>query len=134
MPHFKPPNIRNPLLHSRSPTTYSRPASGRPDSSSPKVVPDLFTQGFTSDPLGPVACMPSGSLRPTAAPISMAPCLMALLPVDDLCGPIYSASLRPLCPSGRFRPPNPRVDAPTLRHCVSGCDDSGRHGHSRTMM
>jgi hypothetical protein len=28
--------------------------------------------------------------------------LVALLPVDDLRGPIRSASLRPLCPSGRF--------------------------------
>jgi hypothetical protein len=130
---LSPPILEIQLLHSRSPATYNRPASGCPDSSSPKVVPDLFTQGFTLDPLGPIACMPPGSLRPTTAPISTTPCLMALLPVDDLCGPIYITSLRPLCPSGRFRPPNPRVDAPTLHHCTGGCDDSGRHGHSRTM-
>jgi hypothetical protein len=59
-------------------------------------------------------------LRPTVAPLSTALRLMALLPVDGLCGPIYSASLRPRSPPGRSRPPHPRVDAPVLRHCASG--------------
>jgi hypothetical protein len=89
--------------------------------------PDLFTQGFILHPSGSVACTPSRSLRPTAAPTSMAPCLMALLPVGDLRGPIYSASLRPLILSGRFRPPHPRVDVPALRHCASGQVFTGIH-------
>jgi hypothetical protein len=46
-------------------------------------------------PLGPVAYKPYRSPRPTAGPVSIATCLMALLPVDDLRGPIYSAPLRP---------------------------------------
>jgi hypothetical protein len=87
--------------------------------------PDLFTQGFILHPSSSVACTPSRSLRPTTPPISTAPCLMALLPIGDLCGPIYSASLRPLSLSGQFRPPYPRVDVPALRHCTSG--------HSRMM-
>jgi hypothetical protein len=44
---------------------------------------------------------------------------MALLPIDDLLGPTYSASLRPHCLPGQFRPTHPRVDVPTLRHCVA---------------
>jgi hypothetical protein len=44
---------------------------------------------------------------------------MVLLPVDDLLGPIYSASLRPCRLLGRFRPTKPRVDAPALRHCAA---------------
>jgi hypothetical protein len=41
---------------------------------------------------------------------------MALLPIDDLLGPTYNASLRPRRLLGRFRPTEPRVDAPVLRH------------------
>jgi hypothetical protein len=44
---------------------------------------------------------------------------MALLLVDDLFGPIYSISLRPHRLLGRFRPTEPRVDTPALRHCVA---------------
>jgi hypothetical protein len=43
------------------------------------------------------------------------PCLVALLPVDDLVGPTYSASLRPHRLPGRFRPTQPRVDLQTVR-------------------
>jgi hypothetical protein len=64
----------------------------------------------------------------------MAPCLMALLPVDDLRGPIYSASLRPWRLSGQSRPLHLRVDAPVLRHCTRGRDDPGRHEHTRRML
>jgi hypothetical protein len=46
-------------------------------------------------------------------------CLMDLLPVDDLIGPIYSASLRPHRLLGRFRPTQPRVDVLALRHCAT---------------
>jgi hypothetical protein len=63
--------------------------------------------------------MPSRSLRPTAALISTAPCLMALLPVDDLHGPTYNASLRPRSLPSRSRPTHPRVDTPALRHCAA---------------
>jgi hypothetical protein len=133
-PLLAPPISEIQLLHSRFPTTYSRLVSGRPNSGSPKVIPDLFTQGFTSDPLGPVAFMPSGSLRSTTTPISTAPCLMALLPVDDLRGPVCSASLRPLCLSSRFRPPIPRVNTPALCHCASVRGGPGRHGHPRRVL
>jgi hypothetical protein len=95
---------------------------------------DLFVQGFTSHPLGHVAYAPSRSLRPTAAPISTAPCLMSLLPVDDLCGPIFSGSLRPWCLTGRFRPLHLRVDDPMLCHCTSGRGDPGLRGHSRRVL
>jgi hypothetical protein len=44
---------------------------------------------------------------------------MALLPVDDLHGPTYSASLRPRSLPGRSRPTHPRVDIPALRHRVA---------------
>jgi hypothetical protein len=74
---------------------------------------------FVLHPLGPVAYMPTRSLRPTAASISTAPCLMALLPIDDLHGPTYRASLRPRSLPGRSRPTHPRVDIPALRHCAA---------------
>jgi hypothetical protein len=67
-------------------------------------------------------------------PISMTLCLMALLPVDDLRGPMYSASLRPWCLLGRSRPLHLRADDPTLRHCACGRGDSGRRGHSRRVL
>jgi hypothetical protein len=59
---------------------------------------------------------------------------MSLLLVDDLRGPIYSASLRPCSLPGRSRPPHPRVDAPALRHYTSGRVDLGRHGPLRQML
>jgi hypothetical protein len=77
---------------------------------------DLFIQGFTSHPLGPVAYVPSRALQPTVAPISIAPCLMALLPIDNLCGSVYSASLRPWCLPRRFRPLHLRLTTP---RCVT---------------
>jgi hypothetical protein len=52
-------------------------------------------------------------------PLSTAPCLMALLPADDLLGPVYSPSLRPRRLPGQFRPTQPRVDIPALRHCAT---------------
>jgi hypothetical protein len=54
-----------------------------------------------------------------SAPLSTALCLMALLPVDDLHGPTYSASLRPRSLPGRSRLVHSRVDAPMLRHCAA---------------
>jgi hypothetical protein len=63
--------------------------------------------------------MPSRSLQPTVAPLSTAPCLMALLPIDDLHGPTYSSSLRPCSLSGRSQPAHPRVDVPALCHCAA---------------
>jgi hypothetical protein len=44
---------------------------------------------------------------------------MTLLPVDDLHGPTYSASLWPRSLPGRFRPAQPKVDVPALRHCAA---------------
>jgi hypothetical protein len=117
MPHFKPPNIKNLdmafKVASDLQTTCSRsPRRQRPLRSSRPTL-----NGFLSYPLGPVAYMPSRSPRPTSAPLSMAPCLMALLLIDDLHGPTYSASLRPRSLLGRFRPAQPRVDVPALRQC-----------------
>jgi hypothetical protein len=59
---------------------------------------------------------------------------MALLPVDDLCGPSYNASLRPRRLLGQSRPLRFRVDGLALRHCVSGRDDPGRHEYSRRVI
>jgi hypothetical protein len=62
-------------------------------------------------------------------PTSIATCLMALLPVDDLRDPIYIASLQPWRLSGRSRPIHLRVDDPALRHYASGHGDPGHHRH-----
>jgi hypothetical protein len=119
MPHFKPPNIKNPNIAfkvaSDLQTTCSRsPRCQRPPRSSQPPI-----NGSHSHPLGTVAHMPSRSLQSTAAPLSTAPCLMALLSVDNLHGPTYSAPLRPRSIPGRFRPTQPRVDVPALRHCAA---------------
>jgi hypothetical protein len=50
------------------------------------------------------------------SPLSTAPRLMALLPIDDLLGCTYSAPLRPHRLLGRFQPKQPRGDTPALCH------------------
>jgi hypothetical protein len=54
---------------------------------------------------------------------------MVILPIDDLNGPIYSASLQPWRLLGRSRPPHLRVDASALRQYASSRNDPGRHGY-----
>jgi hypothetical protein len=133
MPHFKPPISEIQLrIQGRQRPTVDLPQVAR----TPTVLGrlDLFTQGFTPHPSGPVAYTTSRYLRPTTAPTSTASCLMALLRVDDPCGPIYSASLWPWRLLGRSRPLHLRVDDPALCHYASGRGDPGHHRHPRRVL
>jgi hypothetical protein len=119
MPHFKPSNIKNPDLAFKVASDLQTTCSRSPRLQWPLRSSRPPSNGFILQPLGPVAYMPSRSLRPTTAPISTTPRLMALLPIDDLHGPTYSASLQPRSRLGRSRPTHTTVGIPALRHCAA---------------
>jgi hypothetical protein len=120
MPHFKPPNIRNPditfKVASDLKTTNSRLARRQQPPRSLQPLPG----GFNPRSLGPIAYTPSRSQQPTEAPPSINdPVLNGSTARRRPFGPIHNASLRPRRLICQFRPTEPRVDAPTLRHCAA---------------